>query len=200
MDHFGRAVWRRRPARNARRRDYIGDFGMQITARELVTAAGRRDRVSIGTVAWKSAPPARAARDARQRGQCAERPIEGSLHLHWSYGAASPTQPLWLHPRAQPHGGLQWLLLCVPCGRFYRRLFVTGEPFLSCRKCSGLHYPSQSAAAGKRRQLRAERLARQVVPYWDDGGHFPPRPKGAHRKRYGRLLDEWRSLRFESLR
>lgn len=98
---------------------------------------------------------------------------------------------LWVTWTRPNYGGERAWLQCanVECGRRCGRLFLKA-PYLVCRACAGVRYPSQLKPTHIRRAERAQAIRAEL------GGHailhepFPPRPKGMHRSRYARLRDE----------
>ncbi len=102
----------------------------------------------------------------------------------------------WTYPH---YGGQRpWLHCALPsCQRRSGRLFLD-DPYLVCRECAGVQYPSQL----RRRPRHVQRVERAKAIRSELGGRptladpFPSRPKGMHRKTYERLHNE--ALQIES--
>jgi len=93
------------------------------------------------------------------------------------------------------YGGSRPWFICpgvvrgTPCGRRAGKLHSVGRWFL-CRRCGDLRYTSQSETCLDRRLRRANMLRMRLggEPGWD--ALVAPRPKGMHRRRYERMVEE----------
>lgn len=90
-------------------------------------------------------------------------------------------------------GGERPWLVCpnATCGRKVTRLYFGERPL--CRRCLGLHYPSQRESPAQRVLRRAERIHRRL--YGEHSGHgglafILEKPKGRHWKTFSRLQAE----------
>lgn len=94
----------------------------------------------------------------------------------------------------QPNFGGQrpWLHCAHPlCQRRCGRLFLD-DPYLVCRSCAKVRYPSQMGEKAQHAQRfeRAKALRAELGGEPAVGDPLPPRPKGMHRQTYERLCTE----------
>lgn len=88
-------------------------------------------------------------------------------------------------------GGVRALFRCSNpgCGRRARRLFLT-DPYLVCRRCANVRYPSQFAlqpqhikSVARAKTIRTRLGGRPIL-----GDPVPLRPQGMHHRTYERLV------------
>ena len=98
---------------------------------------------------------------------------------------------LWVTWTRPNYGGERAWLQCarLDCGRRCGRLFLKA-PYLVCRACAGVGYPSQLKPTHVRRVERAQAIRAELGGRAVLHGPFPPRPKGVHRRKYARLREE----------
>ena len=98
---------------------------------------------------------------------------------------------LWVTWTRPHYGGERAWLQCGnrTCGRRCGRVFLK-DPYLVCRACAGVGYPSQRKRAHVRRVERAKAIRAELGGSPVLGDPFPRRPKRMHRSRYARLREE----------
>lgn len=137
--------------------------------------------------------------DFRGRGtaQCVEfRLVRDGAAVHLRTGAAGVIELLRL---PVSRGGYRYLWRCPECSAPVKHLYLSCIVPV-CRRCAGLNYRSQQQAHDFRAECRKaieayERIAPlpPVRTYVEALNLFPPlRPRRMHRKRYDRLVAEWR--------
>lgn len=100
--------------------------------------------------------------------------------------------------RTRPHygGSRAWLHCSLPsCRRRVGRLFLD-PPYLVCRQCAGVVYPSQVSPQPRhvKQVERAKAIRRELGGRGVLSDPIPPRPKGMHRTTYDRLCAELKAI------
>ena len=94
-------------------------------------------------------------------------------------------------------GHRQWLM-CLKCGRRYRRIF-SGCRYFRCRLCYGLKYASRNGSSAQRTLHRAVRIANRLHDMWrgttKGKWEFPPKPSRMRWRTYLRLRRQYEELR-----
>lgn len=102
-------------------------------------------------------------------------------------------ETVWLNKTPCNYGGSRIWFQCPHCGKRSGVLYLAGELFV-CRKCSGLHYASQS----ENEYDRAARAARKVRKRLDGDEYLElpivRKPKWMHWKTFDRLRQKDEAL------
>jgi hypothetical protein len=86
-----------------------------------------------------------------------------------------------------PYGGRRPWFLCpnVACSRRMAKLYLAG-PYVRCRQCCGLIYPSQQEDRAYRAMRRAHKIQERLGGRPGFAYPFPPKPKGMYWRTYRR--------------
>jgi hypothetical protein len=115
-----------------------------------------------------------------------------------------PPQTIWLTSTRPNHGGKRWWLLCPDTKRRCRTLYLKpGANRFVSREAAQIAYRSNRLGLSDRIRWRAQQL-RGSLP-GAKYSHYPPRPKGMHRRTYekrvtrlresdGKVLDLWHAF------
>jgi hypothetical protein len=84
-------------------------------------------------------------------------------------------------------GGRRPWFCCTRCGRRVAKVFLGGCAFFACRHWYGLAYESQLESVRLRGLGKARKIRMKIGGDANVLSDFPPKPKGMHRRTYGRL-------------
>jgi hypothetical protein len=162
----------------------IGDV-WQLDNRQAVRSLLLGRRTNLGEIRWSPRP---------QRSRSGYLVREGTLSPHRALRTTRDRYTVFVVAWPLPFDSLRlsrFWLVCCGCAKRRKALFLWRGSRLRCRVCLGLAYETQRLTPRKRAAYRRDKIAKRIADYWDSGRDPPSRPKGAHRKRYRRLLTRW---------